>query len=195
MLGYNYLWVNVNALNRKNLEIIICCLLLLMSYRKHSYKNTLQMIDQKHTFFKSCYEKFLFKKGIYMEMCSHCSSKCCNPHLILKLTYGLLFVIAGADKFLNMVTIWPKFISAMVLQYTGQDISNIIRAVGIFEITLGLIILSKWTRLGAFVAAAWLLVIAVNLLTMGYPYDIAVRDVVMAMGALALSMMSCKEQK
>lgn len=106
---------------------------------------------------------------------------------ILRLTYGLLFVVAGADKFLNMVTNWSKYISPTALTYFPIDTTQFIMAVGIIEILIGLMILSKWTHVGAHLAMLWLLIITGNLLTMGFPYDVAVRDVVMAIGAFGLA--------
>lgn len=110
--------------------------------------------------------------------------------LLLKFTYGLLFVVAGADKFMNLVTDWPKYISPMVLKMIPVSSQHFIWGVGIAEIVLGILILGVATRLGAYIAMAWLLVIAVNLVTMLVYFDIAVRDIVMAIGALVLAMLT-----
>ena len=59
-------------------------------------------------------------------------------------------------------------------------------AVGIIEIAVGLLVLTRWTRIGAWIAAAWLVLIAGNLATMGL-FDIAVRDLAMAVGAYTLA--------
>jgi hypothetical protein len=52
---------------------------------------------------------------------------------------------------------------------------------------VGLAILTRFTRLGAYVAAAWLVAIALNLLTMGAYLDVAVRDLLLAVGAFTLA--------
>jgi hypothetical protein len=52
---------------------------------------------------------------------------------------------------------------------------------------VGLAILTRWTRVGAWIAAAWLLLIAVNLVLTGRFFDVAVRDVEMAIAAFALA--------
>ena len=57
--------------------------------------------------------------------------------------------------------------------------------VGVIEIVAGLAVLTAFTRLGAYVVALWLVLIAINLVVAGY-YDIAVRDLVMAVGAYTL---------
>lgn len=105
----------------------------------------------------------------------------------LKLAYGLLFVIAGADKFLNLVTFWPKYISPLLLKFAPLEASQLAMAVGVAEILLGLAILFFATRIGGYISAAWLILIALNLITIGGYLDIAVRDLIMAVGALVLA--------
>ena len=110
---------------------------------------------------------------------------------LLKVTYGLLFVVAGADKFINLVTYWEKYISRFVLNILSVESSILILAVGILEIVIGLLILIPgWTKVGATLASVWLLVIALNLLGFNIYYDIAVRDVVMAIGAACLCLLT-----
>jgi hypothetical protein len=58
--------------------------------------------------------------------------------------------------------------------------------VGVIEILAGLMVLTRWTRIGAWIVTAWLVLIAVNLATMGL-FDIAVRDLAMAVGASTLA--------
>ena len=108
----------------------------------------------------------------------------------LKITYGLLFVVAGADKFLNLVTQWEKYISPYALDMSGLSPSDFIHIVGGIEIVIGAITLSALTRLGAHLTAAWLFAIVINLLTMFTYFDIAVRDIVMAIGALILAQLT-----
>ena len=105
----------------------------------------------------------------------------------LKLTYGLLFVVAGADKFLNLITVWPKYLSPMLTQMIPLSIEHIVMGASIFVIIGGVRILVISARLGAYIAAAWLVVMALNLVSMGSYFDIAVRDLVMAVGALVLA--------
>lgn len=106
---------------------------------------------------------------------------------ILKLSYGLLFVVAGADKFLNLVTYWPKYFAPILLQLSPLPADQVAMVAGVAEIILGLLILVLATRIGGYIAAAWLLFIAVNLILIGGYFDIAVRDIILAVGALALA--------
>jgi hypothetical protein len=64
--------------------------------------------------------------------------------------------------------------------------SGFMRIVGVVEIVAGLLVLSKFTRIGAYLVMAWLVCIAINLVSMGV-LDVAVRDLAMAVGAYALA--------
>lgn len=114
-----------------------------------------------------------------------------NPNLEslykpLWLTYGLVPLLAGLDKFFHLLADWPKYLSPLVADLLPVSAQNFMYAVGIIEILVGLMVLTRWTRLGAWIAAAWLVLIAGNLVTMGL-FDIAVRDLAMAVGAYTLA--------
>jgi len=104
----------------------------------------------------------------------------------LWLTYGLVPLLAGLDKFLNLLTDWPKYLSPWMAGLLPVSAETFMHAVGIIEIAVGLMVLTRWTRLGAWIAALWLVLIAGNLVTMGL-FDIAVRDLAMAVGAYTLA--------
>jgi uncharacterized membrane protein YphA (DoxX/SURF4 family) len=104
----------------------------------------------------------------------------------LWLTYGLVPLLAGLDKFFNLLTDWPKYLSPAIAGLLPVSAQTFMHAVGIIEVVVGLLVLTRWTRLGAWIAAAWLVLIAVNLVTMGL-FDIAVRDLAMAVGAFTLA--------
>ncbi len=65
--------------------------------------------------------------------------------------------------------------------------SAFMRSVGVVEMVVGLAILTRWTRLGAYVAMVWLVAIAANLVTTGLFFDVAVRDLEIALGAYTLA--------
>lgn len=106
---------------------------------------------------------------------------------ILKVTYGLLFIVAGADKFFNIVTHWDKYLSPLLTNLAPSE--HLIMAIGIIEIGIGILVLIK-PRIGAYAVIAWFLGIVVNLLLMRTYFDIAVRDLVMAVGAFVLAQLS-----
>lgn len=104
----------------------------------------------------------------------------------LRLTYGLVPIVAGLDKFTNLLTDWTQYLSPMVKDLLPVAPATFMMIVGVIEIAAGALVLSKLTRIGAYVVSAWLVGIALNLLTAGH-YDVAVRDVAMALGAFSLA--------
>jgi uncharacterized membrane protein YphA (DoxX/SURF4 family) len=109
-----------------------------------------------------------------------------KTYWMLRLTYGLVPVVAGLDKFVGLLADWEAYLSPAIADMLPVDPSTWMAIVGVIEIVAGLVLLAWKPRLGAWVVAAWLLLIAVNLVIAGF-YDIAVRDVVMAIGAVALA--------
>jgi uncharacterized membrane protein YphA (DoxX/SURF4 family) len=105
----------------------------------------------------------------------------------LRVTFGLIPVVAGLDKFFNLLTDWQQYLSPLALKILPMSGSSAMKVVGVVEVAVGLMILTRWTRLGAYVASAWLVLIALNLLTMGRYLDIAARDVALAVAAFALA--------
>lgn len=109
-----------------------------------------------------------------------------TPWIALWLGIGLTATLAGLDKFFNLLADWGTYVSPLAAQLLPFSIPTFMAIVGVIEIGVGVLILSGWTRVGAYVASAWLSGIALNLMLAGF-YDIAVRDVVMAIGAFTLA--------
>jgi len=109
---------------------------------------------------------------------------------ILRIGLGVGPFLAGLDKYFNILANWPAYISPLalkILPFSGQTFMHI---VGVIEMIVGLAILTKWTRVGAYVASAWLVLIAINLVSTGMFFDVAVRDVEMALAAFVLARMT-----
>lgn len=110
---------------------------------------------------------------------------------LLKYTFGLVPIVAGADKFVNLLTDWEKYLHPALVDLLPFSAATFMVIVGIIEIAAGILVLTK-TRLGAYVVSAWLVAIALNLLFTGNYLDIAVRDLVMAISAFVLAKLSEK---
>jgi len=108
----------------------------------------------------------------------------------LRMGIGAVATVAGLDKFFNLLTDWPAYVSPLFARLLPFDVPVFMYAVGIVEIVVGLAILTKWTRIGAYVAMVWLLCITFNLLTSGKFLDVAARDVVMSLAAFTLAKLS-----
>ncbi|MGC1485190.1 MAG: hypothetical protein WA789_15465 [Candidatus Acidiferrum sp.] len=108
----------------------------------------------------------------------------------LRIGVGLGPIIAGVDKYFNKLTDWGMYLSPLATKVVPVSTTTFMHTVGIIEVIAGLIVLSKWTKIGSYIVMLWLLGIAVNLLTTGMFYDLALRDVEIAVGAFALSQLT-----
>jgi len=109
-----------------------------------------------------------------------------NLQGILKYTFGLVPIVAGADKFLNLLTQWDSYLAPWMAQLLPFSPATFMMLVGIIEIIAGIIVLTK-TQIGAYIVSAWLVLIALSLLSSGNYLDVAVRDIVMAIAAYVLA--------
>jgi len=109
---------------------------------------------------------------------------------LLRLTYGLIPLVAGLDKFFNVLTTWEQYISPRIAQFLPFSTSAFMHIAGIIEIAAGIVVLSRFTTLGAYVVTAWLTMIAVTLIFSGNYLDVAVRDIAMAVGAYTLGILN-----
>jgi hypothetical protein len=112
-----------------------------------------------------------------------------TPWIALRFGIGLTATLAGLDKFFNLLADWGTYVSPMVAPLLPVSTGTFMDVVGVIEIAVGVSILAGWTRLGAYVASAWLIGVAANLAIGGF-YDIAVRDVVIALAAFTLARMA-----
>ena len=106
---------------------------------------------------------------------------------ISKYALGLMAFLAGLDKFLNLLTNWEQYVSPLAQRMLPSSPTSLMHVVGVIEMVVGLAILTKATRLGAYVASAWLVCIALALLTTGHFFDVAVRDLELAVAAFVLA--------
>ena len=105
---------------------------------------------------------------------------------LLRITFGLVPIVAGADKFFNLLTNWEADLNPDIAGMLPFTPHIFMRIVGLIEIIAGLIVLTK-PAIGGYIVAAWLTLIAISLVAGGDHYDIAVRDIVMAISAFSLA--------
>ena len=112
-----------------------------------------------------------------------------QAYQILHLGFTVAPIVAGLDKFFNLLVNWEQYLPAFVKNMTGGHGHELMLAVGVIEIVAGLGVAFK-PRLFAYVVAAWLLLIVVNLLMIPVYFDVALRDFGLSLGALALARLS-----
>jgi len=110
---------------------------------------------------------------------------------ILKFTYGLIPIVAGADKFTNLLTDWAHYLSPALKSALPVSDHVFMSIVGVIEIIAGILVFITPQK-GGLLVSAWLVLIALNLIAAGNYYDVAVRDLAMAIGAFSLSRLSQK---
>ncbi len=105
---------------------------------------------------------------------------------VLKYTFGLVPIVAGLDKFSNLLTNWSQYIPEGFAGILPFEPSIFMMVVGIIEIMAGILVLTK-TNIGAYIVSAWLVAIALTLIFSWSYVDVAVRDLVMAIAAFSLA--------
>ena len=113
---------------------------------------------------------------------------------ILQVAFVAAPILAGLDKFFNLLTVWSNYLSPLALSVIHYHAEGFMMFVGVVEIIAGIGVIFK-PRIFAYIVSLWLLLIIVNLLFTGQFYDIALRDLGLLLGALALGSLSKKYAK
>jgi hypothetical protein len=108
----------------------------------------------------------------------------------LRIGLGVGPLLTGLDKFFNILTMWSMYLSPLAERLLPVSDAVFMRAVGVVEMIVGLAILTRWTRAGAYVLSIWLLAIVANLAASGNFWDLAMRDVEIALAAFVLARMT-----
>jgi hypothetical protein len=97
---------------------------------------------------------------------------------------------AGLDKFFNLLTNWTMYLSPLAQKIVPLTAPAFMRTVGIIEMAAGALVLTRYTKLAGYAISAWLVGIALNLVTTGMFFDLAVRDLEIAVAAFVLARLS-----
>jgi hypothetical protein len=124
-----------------------------------------------------------------MENSIESSSNAQQAFQILRLGFTVAPILAGLDKFLDVLVDWDKYISPVANNVLAGHGHQFMLVVGVIEIVAGIGVFFK-PRVFAYIVAVWLLLVILNLLTIPGYYDIALRDLGLALGALALGRLS-----
>ena len=117
------------------------------------------------------------------------SKKVSEVQTLLKFTYGLIPIVAGADKFTNVLTDWAHYLNPSLKAALPVSDHVFMMIVGVVEIVAGILVFINPQK-GALLVSVWLVLIALNLLASVNYLDVAVRDLAMAIGAFSLSKLS-----
>jgi hypothetical protein len=109
-----------------------------------------------------------------------------QAYLMLRTVFTIAPIAFGLDKLFGVLTDWEQYLAPWINDIVPGSAHQAMLAVGVVEIVAGFVVAVRPT-IGAYVVAAWLLGIIVNLLSMGDYYDIALRDFGLLVAALALA--------
>jgi len=110
-----------------------------------------------------------------------------TPWWALRVTLGAAAFLAGLDKFFNLLANWPAYLSPLAAHVVPMSIPTFMHVIGLVEMGVGALIMVGYCQIGGYVAAIWLIGIAANLVSTGQYFDVAVRDVAMAVAAFTLA--------
>lgn len=108
---------------------------------------------------------------------------------LLYLSFIVAPLVAGLDKFTHFLADWDKYLAPAVAGLLPVSGHTFMLIVGVVEIVAASLVAVR-PQIGAYVVAAWLAGIVVNLLLTGTYFDIALRDFGLMLGALALARLS-----
>jgi uncharacterized membrane protein YphA (DoxX/SURF4 family) len=111
--------------------------------------------------------------------------------LLLRVAFAVAPIAFGLDKFANVLVDWEAYLAPWIDDIVPGSASTAMHLVGVVEIAAGLLVALK-PRYGAYLVAAWLGGIIVNLLTHSGYYDIALRDFGLLVGALSLARLASR---
>lgn len=112
-----------------------------------------------------------------------------QAYQILRLAFTVAPIVAGLDKFFNFLVNWEQYLPATVNRMLGGHGHEFMLGVGVIEIVAGIGVALK-PKIFAYVVSLWLVLIIANLLMVPGYYDVALRDLGLALGALALGRLS-----
>ena len=105
---------------------------------------------------------------------------------LLRLAFTVAPIAFGLDKFFNVMVEWPTYLAPWINDIAPGSGQDFMYLVGAIEIVAGVAVALK-PRYGAYLVAAWLAGIVINLLTASGFYDVALRDFGLMLAALTLA--------
>jgi hypothetical protein len=107
--------------------------------------------------------------------------------ILLKYTFVIVPVVAGLDKFTNLLTDWDKYINPSLAAILPFSADVFMKIIGVIEIVAGVLVFLRPSA-GGLIVSVWLALIALTLIAGGNYLDVAVRDLVMSVSAFSMSM-------
>lgn len=110
---------------------------------------------------------------------------------LLRIAFTAAPILFGLDKFFGVLVDWEIYLAPWINDIIPGNAADAMHLVGVIEIAAGVAVALK-PRYGAYLVAAWLAGIILNLLTLSGYYDVALRDFGLLLGALTLARLASK---
>jgi len=117
------------------------------------------------------------------------SSPSYQAYQMLHIAFTVAPIVAGLDKFFHALVDWDMYLSPMVTRMLPIPAHTFMLGVGVIEIIAGALV-AVAPRIGGWVVGLWLCGIILNLLSIPAYFDVALRDLGLALGAFALARLS-----
>jgi len=112
-----------------------------------------------------------------------------QAYALLKTGIIITLVLVGLDKFFNLLTHWDIYLSPFAMEIFGGHLGGFIKLVGIIELVIGIGLYYK-TRVFAYIAGIWFILLIFNIILLGRYYDLGVRDFALCLSSFALARLS-----
>jgi uncharacterized membrane protein YphA (DoxX/SURF4 family) len=120
----------------------------------------------------------------------HASKKVYLAWLLLRITFGVLFIVVGIDKFFNYLTNWQQYIGTATNQLFAIDQFVLLKIFGLLQIVAGILLFTPWIKIGIYLIVALLLIIFINLFSVPASHMVIIHDVIMIAGIFVLWQLS-----
>ncbi|CAM3221450.1 hypothetical protein BST27_17005 [Mycobacterium intermedium] len=128
-------------------------------------------------------------QGAGAALADHLKDPAYSAFLLLRTVFTVAPILFGLDKFFNLLPHphhWNMYLATWIDNLLPGSADQAMYLVGVIEIVAGVLVAIA-PRIGAWVVAAWLAGIIINLLTGPGFYDVALRDFGLLVGAVALA--------
>lgn len=109
---------------------------------------------------------------------------------VLRIGLGIVPIVAGLDKFFNLLTNWEMYLNPVVPRLLHISPGAFMHFVGVIEVVVGITVLTRYTRYAAYVVMVWMWCIALSLIVQLAYLDVAARDILISLGAFTLAQLS-----
>ena len=109
---------------------------------------------------------------------------------VLRIGLGVVPIVAGTDKFFDVLTNWEMYLNPLAPRLLHVAPATLMHVFGIVEIVVGIAMFTRYTRIAAYVVTVWMWCIALNLITQMTFLDVAVRAILISLGAFTLAQLS-----